>query len=306
MCAGGANFSSSVTGILYCGALIKFRFICQLTIHEVLHTMSVLTSLLFTGILLTFVILALGALRGTVRIIRKWKTWSEDESWLLDESERTGTYGRRSLVRLASNSLNTLTRRRKNVVLALIVILIIMSGMYILLSGIPYITNSIYNADALVFTEVIADSDNGILSIKGVHHAILDPRICKVKYLIPYTPMESGPLNVSSCWNLTCKLSADDLGYAELIVEYVLHTSRFNAIDKVEVWRVVAINGVFENSTTQNASISFQYFSSAKTRYHVGIVLTVSLSGHSSIEGIEPGTPATLLVYNVSISKPES
>ena len=160
-----------------------------------------------------------------------------------------------------------------------------------------------YNNDTRVFSEAYVEDNASCLFVLGSHDLTLDTRWCILEsYSIPFSPQTNCYPNITARWNLTCKLSTGIFGYASVEVSYLLRDINKNRLWDILVYNLTTSEHNLEFNKIQEISGISEYRCHDDNTYLVSVVLRITLSGVSSVEGLEPGTPLSLIIENITSS----
>lgn len=142
------------------------------------------------------------------------------------------------------------------------------------------------------------------LYVIGSHDLTLDTRWCRLEsQYIPFTPQVHCYPNITARWNLTCIISAAYLGYASVEVWHLISLDDGNNLCDSLVFNLTSSGSEHEFNEIQETSAISEYRCSSTRKYLISVVLRVTLSGISSVQGLESGTPLSLIVENISTSE---
>ena len=226
---------------------------------------------------------------------------SEDDDWLAEERNKV-THGQPNVIRAGIANLRNLTLFKK------IVTLVLIGGLVFSVSWLAWewgpfssYTMGSYNDDTRVFIVADVNSDTREFHIRGIHNNLLDRRRCILAFMVPYTPMNQTKVNVTAEGNFECTLYAGVQSHARMRIGITLYSSTGNSIEDSSLWSEYIVNDTLQISSNYSSAVQFKYPLSAHTNYYYGIQMTVFLDGNSSIEGLQPGTPAVLKINNLTI-----
>ena len=227
---------------------------------------------------------------------------SEDDSWLTDEREKF-THGEHNAFRAGIATLRHLSIIKKVIALFLVGAMIF-SGIWIAWESAPFAdySHGVENSDARVFTTAYFDNENMECFIEGHHNHLLDRRSCQVEYFLQVSYEEDLILNISVDWELEYSIFAGPSSTALIQIRATLYDHDGDAIEPVTVLSETYNDDSTSRVVNESSQVQFQWWINGGSTYFVGVGMRVTLSGDSSIEGLQLGTPAVLKINNMTFS----
>lgn len=195
--------------------------------------------------------------------------------------------------------------KRKQVILVSIIIVVFIVGTLLVSdSMIPtYKGEGIINQDTNAFTIVEIDDSNRMVSIYGKHSFFVLPKLAQGQYSNESFLFadETGYPLITSNVTLKCDLKAALLSTSTIILSFLLSDAEKDELFIVQVYERVAMG----NTTIINEELmltdSFGYGLQIGEQYLISVRMTIMLSGESSVEGLLPDLPCTLVVNSISV-----
>ena len=227
---------------------------------------------------------------------------SEDDSWLTDEREKV-THGEPNAFRAGIAALRGSSLVKKGIALILVGSLIF-SGIWLAWEIAPFAdySHGVENSDTRVFTTAYFDDETMECYIEGHHNHLLDRRSCQVEYFLQVSYEEDLILNISVDWELEYSIFAGSSSTALIQIRTTLYDSDGDGIESHNF-----LDETYQNNSTSRvvnglSQVQFQWWINGGSTYYVGVGMRVTLSGDSSIEGLQLGTPAVLRINNMTFS----
>ncbi len=199
-----------------------------------------------------------------------------------------------------------ISKRTKKLILVSIIIAVFMGGSIMISdSMIPtYTGEGIINQDTNAFTIVEIDESDHSVSIYGQHSFLSLPKLAQGQYSNDsfLVADENEHPWITANVNLICTLKAALLSTATIIVSFLLSDSEYDELDITKVYECV----VTGNTSTVNEELvmtgHFEYSLQQGEQYQISVRVTIILSGVSSVEGLLPDDPCSLIVNSIGIN----
>ena len=252
--------------------------------------LGVLALILFMISSSLFFILAIPSLVWLFRTRRAIKRYSETDDWLdIEPKLKKAGNARKSLPRMAAWEFRNKSKRMKILLLSVTLIFIVATSWLIWeIFPFRFYSHTVNNDDTRVFNEVVFDQVTQSLTIKGSNTPLLDTRMCRVHFMLPFKPNMTGKANISSCWNLNYEMTGSSI----LTVEHWIYLER-SGILNVVLYSSSSESNVNEVNTIRCINSEIDYTCYDNFEYQIGVALSVWLTGFSSVE-------ATLEILNLN------
>jgi hypothetical protein len=268
-------------------------------------TLQVLFVSLIIGVLFAIAILIGYPALWLIRRSRQKGKAAKSEVWLEDETKDTHLDKSKAIQMSIVTNIKSASLRRKILAVALVFMLFFMSFWVSWeLSSNGYVDSNVYNTDKRVFSEAHVEENATCLCVIGAHDLTLDTRWCVLEsFSVPFAPQVDCYPNITARWNLSCQLSASILGYATVEIRYLLSDFEGCSLYDVLVFNLTASGNEIEFNKIQEKSGVSEMKCFEDYTYLISVILRVILSGFSSVEGLDPGTPLSLIIEEIRISE---
>ena len=217
----------------------------------------------------------------TYRTRHAMKNYSDADEWLdLNPKMKEAGAARKSLRRMAIWEFQKYSRKKKFAIISITLAFMITTS-WLVWETFPFqvYTRTITNDDARVFWGAKVDQSAQTLTIIGANTPFLDIRRCRVHFIIPFSPTSTGKPNITSSWYLDYKMN----GAVTITVEHWIYDQYEYGITNKIVFSKSIEPENDENSISNTTFTNTGYTCYDNFDYHIGVVLSVWLTGFSSV-----------------------
>ncbi len=162
-------------------------------------------------------------------------------------------------------------------------------------------SDGVRNEDIRVFTESKFDAETNTSYSKGSHDIFIDSRFCEV--VGPYIeviPNESCQLEVFLNYTYDYKLSVGFFGGTIFCPCAILYNMYGNPPDTLQITFICIAENSSSGTVSGVLNGTFSNYLQSDDPFHFGAGMFVRLDGISSTEGTQEGTPASLVIHELS------